>query len=184
MAAAHSRPVFSAPAHARTRDENHTPLVTVLLLSPALVVSACLARAAEVPAETAMTRVASSGNAPSSLPDFSVAGLTANEVRIFLQALQSAVGRNDTTQVAALVAYPITVRIGGQPTKLFTPTEFMDHYADIMSEHVKRVVEHARLDTLFTNYEGIRLGRGELWFAGVYEEGQETYRVRIIAINN
>ena len=184
MAAAHSGPVSAAPASPRSLYPRHNTLLAALLLSLALLVSACADRTAGAPAETVMTGVESSDKAPSTLPDFSVAGLKPDEVRLFLQALQTAVGRDDRARVATLVSYPIKVRLMGQPVSLDTPAAFMDHYSDIMNGRVKRAVTQAKFDELFVNYQGIRLGRGELWCAGVYEKGQQTYRIRIIAINN
>jgi len=186
VAAAHSRSApLAAPPCARSRDlSHHTPL-TPLLLGLALLVSACGGRTADAPAETAVTGAKSSVTAPSTPPlDFSAAGLKAEKVRGFLQALKSAVAQDARAEVASLVSYPITVRLDGQPISLDTPDQFVDHYSAIMSDRVTKAVEQAELDNLFVNYQGVRLGRGEVWCAGVYEEGQETYRIKIVAINN
>ncbi len=116
-------------------------------------------------------------------PDFSSAGLQTPEVIQFLATLQQAVGRDDRPAVAALVAYPITVRIDGAATILADPPAFIERYPQVITERVRAAIEAAEPATLFTNWQGVRIGRGELWFAGVYEDGAETYDVLIIAIN-
>lgn len=115
--------------------------------------------------------------------DFSPAGLGTEEVAAFLRMLQDAVEAGDRARIAAVVAYPLSVRIRGKPTILAGPADFVAHYPEIMNDEVAAVIRSAELTELFVNYQGVRIGRGELWFAGVYGEDRQKYRLQIVAIN-
>ena len=136
------------------------------------------APAQEEPAE------APAPEAPSDAPDFSATGLEAAEVSDFFDALKEAVRRDDREAVAALVAYPVTVQIQGQPTTVENADDFVARYSAIMNERIRGALRAQPFTDLFSNWQGVRVGRGELWFSGVYEEGEEAYELKIIAINN
>jgi hypothetical protein len=121
--------------------------------------------------------------APSEPADFSAAGLETAEVRSFLASLQQAVRNDDRQAVASLVSYPITVRIDGAPTTLADPAAFTAQYPEVMTEPVRAAIAAAEPATLFANSDGVMVGRGELWFGGVYEDGAKTYDIRIVGIN-
>jgi hypothetical protein len=122
-------------------------------------------------------------DAPSEPADFSAAGLETAEVRSFLASLQQAVRNDDRQAVASLVSYPITVRIDGAPTTLADPAAFTAQYPEVMTEPVRAAIAAAEPATLFANSDGVMVGRGELWFGGVYEDGAKTYDIRIVGIN-
>jgi hypothetical protein len=127
---------------------------------------------------------AARGPSPTAEPaDFSAAGLQTAEVQSFLTTLQQAVRNDDRRVVASLVAYPITVRIDGVPTTLADTAVFTAQYPLAMTERVQAAVEASEPAALFANSDGVRIGRGELWFGGVYEDGAGTYDIRILAIN-
>jgi hypothetical protein len=121
--------------------------------------------------------------APTEPADFSAAGLETAEVRSFLTTLQQAVRNDDRQTVASLVSYPITIRIDGAPTTLADPAAFIANYQAVMTKPVRAAVEAAEPDTLFANSDGVMMGRGQVWFGGVYEDGAETYDIRIVGIN-
>jgi hypothetical protein len=122
-------------------------------------------------------------DAPSEPADFSAAGLETAEVSSFLATLQQAVRNDDRQALASLVSYPITVRIDGAPTTLADPAAFSARYPEVMTEPVRAAIEAAEPATLFANSDGVMIGRGELWFGGVYEDGAKTYDIRIVGIN-
>jgi hypothetical protein len=134
--------------------------------------------AADAPSPAVETTGASSEPA-----DYSAAGLETGEVRSFLATLQQAVRNDDRQAVASLVSYPIKVRIDGTPTTLPDPAAFIAQYPEVMTEPVRAAVEVAEPAALFANSDGVMIGRGELWFGGVYEDGAETYDIRIVGIN-
>jgi hypothetical protein len=116
-------------------------------------------------------------------PDFSAAGLNTQEVQAFLGTIKQAVAQDGRTGLASLVSYPLTVRIRGRAVVLKKPADFLAHYSEIMTDSVRQAVLRSELAGLFVNYQGVRLGSGELWFAGVYPPGANRYELKIIAIN-
>ncbi len=159
----------------------------VLPLCLALVLWGCeTPEPAERPAEAPDTMAADYAlEPPPDAPNFTVAGLEEAEVSAFFETLKQAVARDDRRKVASLVAYPITVQLDGQPTTLKDTAEFVARYPDLLNEHVKAAVQAAEVNRLFVNWQGVRVGRGEIWFGGVYEgdEAQQTYGIKIVAIN-
>jgi hypothetical protein len=155
-----------------------------VLLGLTLLISACGPGTETGEAPVQPTRDERKDQPPLPLSNFSAAGLKSGEVEVFLQTLKDAVARGDARVIASMVAYPITVSIDGEPVSVKTPEAFVANYPDIMSEPIKQAVEKAQSDRLFVNYRGVRLGRGEVWFGGVYKDDQEAYQVKILAINN
>lgn len=119
-------------------------------------------------------------------PDFSVAGLTAGEVESFLGTLKDAVANDDRRAVASLVRYPIRVQLDGQNTMIASAADFVSRYPEIINDNVKGALLAQETTELFANWRGVMIGRGEVWFGAVYEDPRddETYHLRIIAINN
>jgi hypothetical protein len=123
------------------------------------------------------------GEAPARKVDFSAAGLEVPEVESFLSALQRAVRADDKHQVAGLVAYPLNVTLAGQRTVIADTDQFEARYTAIVTPAVKTAIETSSVDTLFANSQGVRIGRGEVWFGGVYPKGSNRYVLKILAIN-
>jgi hypothetical protein len=123
------------------------------------------------------------GEARARTVDFSAAGLAAPEVESFLSALQGAVRTDDRRQVAGLVAYPLNVTLAGQRIVIADSGQFEARYGAIVTPAVKTAIETSSVDTLFANSQGVRIGRGEVWFGGVYPEGSNRYVLKILAIN-
>jgi hypothetical protein len=111
-----------------------------------------------------------------------VAGLTEKEASDFLAALQAAVAEENRGQVADLVDFPLDVNTGGARTTVGTKQQFIDSYAQIIDPQVKAAILAQTADGLFANWQGVMIGRGEVWFGGV--GSAPPYQVRIIAINN
>jgi hypothetical protein len=157
-------------------------LLIGMLLSLTLRVSASGSGTGEPPEQPTRGQPIDQTSVP--LSNFSAAGLESGEVQGFLRTLKDAVARDDAQAIASMVAYPITVKLEGAPVTVKTPQEFVANYTHIVSEPVKQAVEQAQLDRLFVNYQGVRLGRGEIWFGGVYNKEGKPYQVKILAINN
>lgn len=88
------------------------------------------------------------------------------QYREAITAFQKAVKAHDAAGVAALVSYPIKVRIGGSKRTIKTPQKFIAKYDSIVTPAIATAVEDQPWDDLFVNYQGVMLGRGEVWFNG------------------
>lgn len=85
--------------------------------------------------------------------------------------------------LGSLVSYPLTVRLNSHDKTFRDPDELLANYSSVLTPQVIAAILNQDFRNLFVNYQGVRVGRGELWFGGVYEEGQSDYTVKIIAIN-
>jgi hypothetical protein len=88
------------------------------------------------------------------------------QVRQLVTDLQQAVAKHDPAAVAALVHYPIRVKLHGKPTALNTPKAFTKHYDNIITPDIAAVIEKQKYEDLFVNYQGAMFGEGEVWITG------------------
>jgi hypothetical protein len=147
-----------------------------------LVCSALLAACARPPpAQPGPARAAADERG---VVDFSAAGLKAAEVGSFLSELQRTVRATDAAAVASLASYPLRVTAGGERREIPDARAFELAYSEIVTPHVKAAIEAATVENLFANSQGVRIGRGEVWFGGVYPEGSSDYVVQILTINS
>jgi hypothetical protein len=115
---------------------------------------------------------------------FRIAGLEEAEVRAAFEALQRAVRAEDREAIADLVALPL--RVGGGRVR--TRDELLREHGTIWTPAVQRAVLAQRFETLFVNAQGVMLGDGVVWLAGVCASGPPREacldpQVRIIAVN-
>ncbi len=80
--------------------------------------------------------------------------------------LQQAVAKHDATAVAALVHYPIKVKLHGKPTSLRDPQAFIKNYDRIITPDISAVIQNQKYEDLFVNYQGVMFGNGEIWITG------------------
>jgi hypothetical protein len=88
------------------------------------------------------------------------------EVRQLVADLQQAVARHDPAAVAALVRYPIRVKLHGKPTYINTPKSFIKNYDSIITPDIAAVIQNQKYEALFVNYQGAMFGEGEVWITG------------------
>jgi hypothetical protein len=109
-------------------------------------------------------------------------GLTDAEVRKFFTELQRAASTRDVRGMAALTKFPL--RVNGK-VSVKNRREFIVNYRKIIKKRVRLAVEKQRYETLFSNYQGVMIGDGELWFARVCDQPAcTTQSPRIVAVNN
>jgi hypothetical protein len=81
----------------------------------------------------------------------------------FQLILVTRIAAGDSIGIAETVKYPITVDIDG-PTVIFTADEFENHYNRIFTEDVIAALNETNEEDLILLPEGVRVGRGEVWF--------------------
>ncbi|MGB8451342.1 MAG: M56 family metallopeptidase [Anaerocolumna sp.] len=101
------------------------------------------------------------------------------DVEAFASKIKSYVAENNKTGLAELVAYPIKVTINGSKVSISNKEEFEQNYDDIMNAGFEGKITKCYTKYLFSNYMGIMLGDGEIWFENLNDNG-----LRIYAINN
>lgn len=99
--------------------------------------------------------------------------------RQFLTALQDAVAAGEREAVAGMVDYPLTTQIDGDRVAVDDEAAFLTHYDAIMTPKITDAIAAQTYATLFANAQGVMIGDGEVWFAGVGDDEM----VKVIAIN-
>lgn len=101
-----------------------------------------------------------------------------------IHAFQKAVTANDAATVAALVAYPLKVTLGGKRTTIRDARDFVAHYAAIVPPASAAVIGRQRYGTLFVNAQGVMLGNGEAWINGICKDTAcKDPEVKVVAFN-
>jgi hypothetical protein len=102
----------------------------------------------------------------------------------FLISLQEASAHERWPAIAALVAYPIKIRIAGHPVRIRNAGEFMTHSKDVLTPAVLAAIERQSYASLFANDRGVMIGDGEVWFSAVCGNADcKNAPIKIIAIN-
>lgn len=118
-------------------------------------------------------------------------GLDDDEVTTFLARLKEAVRADDARALASLLSLPLRVNypVKGQRTRvnvvrIASIDRFVRDYPRIFTPHVKTVVLAQPAEKLFRNAQGVMIGDGEVWYAGVCNDRKcSTHRIGIIAVN-
>jgi hypothetical protein len=104
--------------------------------------------------------------------------------RAFFDRLKHAVAAGDKNAVAGMIAYPVTMRIGGKKIALRSKRDFVARYASIFTPKLVDIVAGQQYATLFVRDQGAMIGGGEIWFSGVCRDNAcQKPDVKIIAFN-
>jgi len=129
----------------------------------------------------APTTAAAAPAAPPAHLDFSNAGIDDPTLPVrFLATLQSAVAAGEKGKVASLIAYPIVLVDHGKRLNIASPTAFLQKYDLAMNQKVRSALAAQRPEQLFSNWQGVMVGSGEIWFGG----RPDGRTLKIVAINN
>jgi hypothetical protein len=96
--------------------------------------------------------------------DDAFGGEMATKARAFLAVLKAEVKMDNRRKIASMVAYPLRVFVGEEKRIVRNPSEFLAHYEDIITPHVKDAILKQSVPCLFGNYQGAMIGQGEVWF--------------------
>jgi hypothetical protein len=110
----------------------------------------------------------------------------AEEDKVFFLKLRQATQDNDTNWICAHVAYPLSVKIGGRKLRIKTNHDCQLRYKKLFSNKIRLAIESQSAENLFMNWQGIMVGRGELWITPVLRETKngKVIEYYITAINN
>lgn len=118
---------------------------------------------------------------------FESAGLSDQEVRTFLDALQKGVLGGNADQIAALVEFPLDVHQCNRTLRI-QRKEFNQRFASVFDRKISKAIVDATFESLFSNSQGVMIGDGEVWFTGICEGSTEAdpcskQRIRLITVN-
>ncbi|MFS0554280.1 hypothetical protein [Brevibacillus sp. 179-C9.3 HS] len=109
---------------------------------------------------------------------YQVAGITNPKAfEAFFVKLQEAVKKNDQTEVAKQMRYPLRVNKDGKSLFIKDEKQFLADYDQIITEKVKEAFLHQKVNDTFVNDQGVMVGNGEMWL------GQFLDRFAVFAIN-
>ncbi|MGF9907781.1 hypothetical protein [Brevibacillus porteri] len=109
---------------------------------------------------------------------YEVAGITnAGAFEAFFGKLQEAVKKNDKTEVAKHIRYPLRVNKDGKSHFIRDEQQFLEEYDRIMTEKVKEAFLQQKVTDAFVNDQGVMVGNGEMWL------GQFSNRFVVFAVN-
>lgn len=142
-------------------------------------------------ADTAPATVNDSGDAPAN-DDHTVVNASIDRVlgdhatyQAVIEAYQKAVTEGDEAAVAALVAYPIKVDLGGSKATIRDPAAFVRDYGRIVTPAIARAIAAQKYSELMVNGKGVMFGSGETWINGVCKQGSadcSEFEVKVVAI--
>lgn len=114
---------------------------------------------------------------------FAMAGMNASQAQSFLSLLKHRTASGDCRQLLPLVQLPIRAIVAHQRRIISKKKTFYHYCEQIFNKKVRLAIGQQQFDTLFVNYQGVMIGRGEVWFGLVVNKsGQKV--IRVIAINN
>lgn len=102
----------------------------------------------------------------------------------FFISLQRAVALNQKSKVALMVSFPLRVRARKGHLTLKHPSALLRHYNAVFNRKVKGALATQRSANLFSNWQGVMIGRGEIWFNQMPGNSGKPAVFKITAINN
>ena len=108
---------------------------------------------------------------------FSNAGIDDDEqVYVFVRGIRANIGNINT--LSGMINYPIFAKISGERAEFTTSEDFIENFDLIFNEKIRTAINNVDYNNLFSNYQGVMIGDGEIWMSIIDGE------MKIIAINN
>jgi len=102
--------------------------------------------------------------------------------RAFFTDLKAAIVAGNKQAVAAMVAYPLTVKIGGKDVSLRSTQDLLARYDQVVTARVVAAARTQTYETLFARDTGVMIGDGEIWFSGICSDNAcRRQTVKVIA---
>jgi hypothetical protein len=100
-----------------------------------------------------------------------------------IEAFQQAVADHDADGVAAVVAYPITVKVDGKKKTIKDADAFVENYDDIMTPGITGAIAEQDYGDLLVRDQGVMFGNGEAWLNGICRnDACDKFDVKVITI--
>jgi hypothetical protein len=95
------------------------------------------------------------------------------------------VRERDSRKVAALVRYPINVRVEGRRRLILDQDGFVANYRKIITPRVANAITAQHWQNVHVSSRGIMLGQGEVWLDGVCRDTMcRMFDPRVITIQD
>ncbi|NIF58021.1 hypothetical protein F3J27_00880 [Enterobacter sp. Ap-916] len=102
----------------------------------------------------------------------------------FFDNFKTQIAAQNKAEVAKLISYPIKIALAGKKVQIKTPQQFIKNYDAIFTPDLVAVVNAQKYQDLFANYQGLAIGKGQIWFSGICQDNQcKKSTVLVIGIN-
>lgn len=85
----------------------------------------------------------------------------------FFYEFKETILSGDPDRLSRMNAYPLDVYSGGEHIVLNNEEEFIQQYSAIITPSLVLAVREQSFDGLFSNYQGVMIGHGQIWFSGI-----------------
>lgn len=109
----------------------------------------------------------------------------ASHVIDFFLEIQDYVRTDNKEKLAALILYPIKIHsIDGKDVEIKNEKEFIANYEKFATPKWKGIILAQDPAKLFTNWQGVMVNNGEMWFGPVCSGTCENIKYYILSISN
>jgi hypothetical protein len=98
----------------------------------------------------------------------------------FFAKLQRAVLMEDIDWLSKVISYPIILRTAKGKINIGSEAELKQNAVVFFIPPLKSAVRNQSGDSLFKNWQGVRVANGLMWFSEVEEKGRWVYRITAI----
>lgn len=98
--------------------------------------------------------------------DYTNCGYSNEEVLLRYFKIKDYIINDKKEELSKFIKYPIVYFPKGsdQMTKIYTCDEFLQKYDELVTSDIKEAVANSAYDELFSNWKGIMIGSGQVWF--------------------
>jgi hypothetical protein len=102
---------------------------------------------------------------------------------LFFKKFRSLVKENDSSHLANHVFYPLHAASEGfkGSIDIYDKKSFLKYYHLLFSERMRKYILSENLDSVFSNYQGIAIGRGRIWIGQRMIRGELVTKVMSIS---
>jgi hypothetical protein len=104
--------------------------------------------------------------------------------KAFFQEIKQAIESHDAKWIAENINLPLNVNINGKKFSIKTEKSFIKNYDNIITTSIVDAVRLQDENDMFKNWQGIMIGRGQIWFGQYIDEKVNRSFYYIKAINN
>ena len=98
-------------------------------------------------------------------------------VKTFLADMRAAASSQNQEAIADLVRYPFTTYDTGEPLKTYeSSAALLEDFNQVVTPTVIEAMRNAQYSELFSNYQGVMIGNGEVWF----DQVDQSLKIRAI----
>jgi hypothetical protein len=108
-----------------------------------------------------------------------------DDVENFMKLVKSSVLNGDKEWIANHISYPIKTNIfKNKAITIKNKRQLIAHFDQIFHQEFKDMIKSFCVCNMFNNYQGVMLGRGQIWVNNQPDSSEEKFNYTITAINN